>query len=335
MSWFKKITSLFSSDTPSPANSTLKPPKGSTKPEPQTLAADLPKPPSVPGWSGPETREPESFVRVCQLMEWVSHPAFSEESYQDEAFQEHLDQLIEQREYPDLIEVLRRALIQLREHPPLLRRLALAYTEAYDNRSASALWRKLIELGHDQAEANFKLGELAERESALAEAAAYYQRALAFDVGTVNAWQRANRLKAHLPMPRQRAAVTMGGMTGGGIEGDPAAGVGVRPPDGFELQHPLGRGGFGTVYLARDVQLHRDVAIKFLHPHLTQDSRRVDAFFDEARLVSRLALPGVVRIYDLDPGDRVIIMEYLTRGTLRDRLASGRPLSLQAALRVA
>ncbi|MBH24763.1 MAG: hypothetical protein CMH57_09990, partial [Myxococcales bacterium] len=86
---------------------------------------------------------------------------------------------------------------------------------------------------------------------------------------------------------------------------------------------------------ARDARLHRDVAIKFLHPHLTQDSRRVDAFFDEARLVARLALPGVVRIYDLAPDDRVIIMEYLTRGTLRDRLASGRPLSLQAALRVA
>ncbi len=285
--------------------------------------------PPIAGWSGPATSEEEIKPLVIRMMEWVTHPAFEREAFEDREFAQNLQILESHDAHEDLIEILRRASLRLPDHPELLLRLAHIYTERYENNSARTLWQKLIALDHHKAEANFRLGELAERDENPSEAAAYYQRVLIADIDYPNAWQRADALLSHLPMPRKRAAATAGG-----IEAAQSGSLGLRAPHGYDLQHPLGRGGYGTVYLASDIHLHREVAIKFLHPHLTRDARKVEAFFTEARLVASLGLPGVVRIYDLDEAERVIVMEYLTRGTLRDRLSSGRALAPQAALRV-
>jgi tetratricopeptide (TPR) repeat protein len=289
----------------------------------------------IAGWSGPETDDPELDAVVRSMMAAATASDFDAGTFHSDEFQRGLSSLLEANELGDLVAVLRRASLRLRHYAPLSHALARVYMARFDNDSARELWLKLVDEGPYTAEANFALGELAGRSGALAEAATYYQRALAFDVSYPNAWEKAVATAVHLPMPSgRRAAATAGGVGAGIAGGADAAGLGIRPPDGFELVHPLGRGGYGTVYLARDLRLHRSVALKFLHPHLTRDGRRVEAFFEEARLVARLALPGVVRIYDLSPEDRLIVMEFLPRGTLRDRLASGRPLSADAALRV-
>lgn len=69
--------------------------------------------------------------------------------------------------------------------------------------------------------------------------------------------------------------------------------------DDYELLRPLGSGGFGRVYLVRDLHLEREVALKVLHPHLTQDPQVVERFRREAQLAARLSHPNIVNIYDI------------------------------------
>lgn len=69
--------------------------------------------------------------------------------------------------------------------------------------------------------------------------------------------------------------------------------------DDYELLSPLGRGGFGRVYRVRDLHLEREVALKVLHPHMTQDAAVVERFRREAQLAARLTHPNIVDIYDI------------------------------------
>lgn len=69
--------------------------------------------------------------------------------------------------------------------------------------------------------------------------------------------------------------------------------------DDYELLSLLGAGGFGRVYRVRDLHLERQVALKVLHPHLTQDAATVERFRREAQLAARLTHPNIVNIYDI------------------------------------
>ena len=69
--------------------------------------------------------------------------------------------------------------------------------------------------------------------------------------------------------------------------------------DDYELLSLLGEGGFGRVYRVRDLHLERQVALKVLHPHLTQDAETVERFRREAQLAARLTHPNIVSIYDI------------------------------------
>ena len=100
--------------------------------------------------------------------------------------------------------------------------------------------------------------------------------------------------------------------------------AGVQAGARYRLVRELGRGATGVVYLARDVELERDVAIKLLHPHLA-GTERADAlarFFHEARVMASLRHPNVVAVLDLDEASRRIVMELAAGGTLRDVCAS-------------
>ena len=81
----------------------------------------------------------------------------------------------------------------------------------------------------------------------------------------------------------------------------------------YELHEELGRGGFGIVYRAVDIDLKRDVALKVLHPQLVIDPGFIEKFKQEARLMAGLDNPNIVTIYDLDEVDgRVFIaMRYM------------------------
>jgi len=96
----------------------------------------------------------------------------------------------------------------------------------------------------------------------------------------------------------------------------------------------LGRGGFATVYEARDVELERVVALKVLHPYYVEDRQFVERFRQEARAAARLRHPHIVTVYEAgEAGDQLYIaMEYLPGRTLQALLEAEGALPLERAL---
>ncbi|HEY3204584.1 MAG TPA: protein kinase, partial [Thermoanaerobaculia bacterium] len=115
-----------------------------------------------------------------------------------------------------------------------------------------------------------------------------------------------------------------------------AAGSRLGP---YEVLSPLGAGGMGEVYRARDTRLGREVAIKVLPAELASDSSRLKRFEKEARSASALNHPNIVTIYDIGSSDGVsyIAMELVAGATLREMLAEALPIKklLQVAAQVA
>ena len=93
----------------------------------------------------------------------------------------------------------------------------------------------------------------------------------------------------------------------------------------YQITDPLGAGGMGEVYRARDTRLGRDVAIKVLPPHLTSDPERRSRFEREARTASALNHPHICTLHDVGrEGDTdYLVMELVDGETLADRLARG------------
>ncbi len=93
----------------------------------------------------------------------------------------------------------------------------------------------------------------------------------------------------------------------------------------YEIVAPLGAGGMGEVYGARDTRLDRSVAIKILPAAFSADSDRLHRFEQEARSASALNHPNIVTIYELgeDNSTRYIAMELVEGKTLRELIGSG------------
>src|ERR1700694_2128231 len=93
----------------------------------------------------------------------------------------------------------------------------------------------------------------------------------------------------------------------------------------YGIVSPLGAGGMGEVYRARDNRLGREVAIKLLPEAVASDPDRLSRFEQEARSASALNHPNIVTIYDVGRVDSVsyIAMELVQGKTLRDLLAEG------------
>ena len=104
----------------------------------------------------------------------------------------------------------------------------------------------------------------------------------------------------------------------------------------YSLQRELGRGGMGVVYLARDVQLDRDVAIKVLPTHLARDAEAHDRFLREARTAAGLSHPNIVPIHRVSEarGFVFFVMSYVEGETLGERLRTRGPLPPADATRV-
>src|SRR6266513_1232518 len=102
----------------------------------------------------------------------------------------------------------------------------------------------------------------------------------------------------------------------------------------YEVLAPIGAGGMGEVYRARDTRLDRTVAIKVLPQHLSASSEVRQRFEREAKTISSLSHPHICALYDVGNQDGVeyLVMEYLEGETLADRLANGH-LPLEQALR--
>ena len=102
----------------------------------------------------------------------------------------------------------------------------------------------------------------------------------------------------------------------------------------YEILSPLGAGGMGEVYRARDTRLERTVAIKVLASHLSASPEVRQRFEREAKTISQLSHPHICALHDVGrEGDiEYLVMEYLEGETLADRLLKG-ALPLEQTLR--
>src|ERR1700727_2391566 len=103
----------------------------------------------------------------------------------------------------------------------------------------------------------------------------------------------------------------------------------------YEIESPLGAGGMGEVYRARDTRLDRTVAIKVLPHHLSSNSDLRQRFEREARAISSLNHPRICTLHDVGHQDGIdfLVMEYLEGESLADRLRKG-PLPLKETLKI-
>ena len=146
-------------------------------------------------------------------------------------------------------------------------------------------------------------------------------------------------LEAH---PRAEGFLGISAIEGPGAESAPSMAA-LTPGSwlgAFEILGPLGAGGMGEVYRARDTRLDRQVAIKVLPRELANDPCNRERFEREARLVSKLSHPHVCTLHDVGAAlvdgreVRFLVMELLDGETLAARLKRG-PLPVDQALRVA
>src|SRR5476649_2405016 len=93
----------------------------------------------------------------------------------------------------------------------------------------------------------------------------------------------------------------------------------------YEILSPLGAGGMGEVYRARDSKLERDVAIKVLPESVAADPETLARFEREAKAVAALSHPHILAIFDFGTQDGIsyAVMELLEGETLRGRLDAG------------
>lgn len=203
------------------------------------------------------------------------------------------------------LELLRR-LLSLRPHDADLReRFADLLLGRLDDAGATRELEALWESPPHAARAAFLLGEVHERAGDRDGALRWYERVLSRDVRYPNARERADRLRLEL------------GFAAGG-----AATPTLFTPDGavardrFRLVRELGRGGAGTVYLADEVQVDRQVALKVYHPDQWSHGGPGRRFVLEARTAASLRHPGIIRILDVDLTLRAIVMEVVPGGTV-------------------
>src|SRR6266567_1389494 len=101
----------------------------------------------------------------------------------------------------------------------------------------------------------------------------------------------------------------------------------------YEILAPLGVGGMGEVYRARDARLKREVAVKVLPTTFATDPERLRRFEQEAEAAGALNHPNLLAVYDVgtNEGAPYIVSELLEGETLRDRLAGG-PFTARRAI---
>jgi tetratricopeptide (TPR) repeat protein len=196
-------------------------------------------------------------------------------------------------------------------------RLVDCYEQRADLATALPHLDALLSEAEHAVRANYLLGEHYRKLGDDDRALRHYEAVLGRDVDYPNVRFRVERIRA----ARGRLAPPAGEtIASGDIAGITA---GAR----YRLVRELGRGATGVVYLARDTELDRDVAVKLLHPHLAGDrqAQALAMFFREARVMASLRHPNIVAVLDLDEATRRIVMELGAGGTLRDVLRNRGP----------
>jgi len=101
----------------------------------------------------------------------------------------------------------------------------------------------------------------------------------------------------------------------------------------YTIEEPIGKGGMGEVYRARDTRLGRDVAIKVLPEELSRDKERKERFEREARLLAQINHPNIATLHGLEEyeGQLFLVMELVEGETLAERIARG-PIPIDEAI---
>jgi serine/threonine protein kinase len=113
-----------------------------------------------------------------------------------------------------------------------------------------------------------------------------------------------------------------------------AVGTNLGP---YEILEPIGAGGMGQVFKARDRRLNRTVAVKVLPEHFADNAELKQRFEREAQAIASLNHPNICVVYDVGQaggGTNYLVMEYLEGETLAKRLEKG-PLPIDQALKYA
>src|ERR1700704_7049196 len=105
----------------------------------------------------------------------------------------------------------------------------------------------------------------------------------------------------------------------------------------YEVVAPIGAGGMGEVYRARDTKLGRDVAIKVLPEAFAHDADRLSRFQREAKMLAALNHPNIATIHGLEQsGDTsYLVMELVSGETLQERVKRDGPVPIDEALKIA
>jgi eukaryotic-like serine/threonine-protein kinase len=151
-------------------------------------------------------------------------------------------------------------------------------------------------------------------------------------------------LHCHTPVPASSRYCSVCGadQTGGG---GPATSAGAAAllirlqhlvEGKYKIERMLGRGGMGTVYLAHDLTLEREVAIKVLFPDAAQDDQGVRRFQQEAKTAAKLDHPNIIPIYrvESEAGLNYFVMKYVSGTSLEDVLEQKQPLATDYTQRV-
>src|SRR5690625_7475041 len=102
----------------------------------------------------------------------------------------------------------------------------------------------------------------------------------------------------------------------------------------YRIKRTIGGGGMANVYLARDIILDRDVAIKVLRLEYANDAEFIERFDREAQAATSLAHPNIVNIYDVGEDEHILymVMEYVDGLTLKEYIHRFGPIEVEEAL---
>ncbi|MFC0301469.1 Stk1 family PASTA domain-containing Ser/Thr kinase [Virgibacillus soli] len=106
--------------------------------------------------------------------------------------------------------------------------------------------------------------------------------------------------------------------------------------DRYQVREMIGGGGMANVYLARDLILDRDVALKVLRPEYVHDQEFIARFDREAQAATSLSHPNIVSIYDVGEEDNIlyIVMEYVKGMTLKEYIKENGPIEVSKSIHI-
>jgi hypothetical protein len=272
----------------------------------------------------PELPPEEAFLR--NLLQRLVEPGEDAQKIGvgDREFWAAIQRLLTTGRERTAIDLLARFVAARPDEHAVTMRLAEVLCDRLEHATARPLLEKLTAVPAHALRAQFLLADAAERAGDDAEARRRLEAILAVDLDYPQARARADRFAHAAPPPPampMAPAPTLGGLPDGGAD---FAGR-------WTLLRELGRGASGAVYVARDRELERDVALKILHPRARERGVAGARAWLEARVAAAIRHPGVVAVYDLDEERRIVAMELCAGGALAARLRKG-PLPVAEAL---